>query len=195
LFQATPVPEQVLAATAAITSAQAALAQAHTLAAQRTNQDVIDRAALKQAERALADAQSAYEKVLDDPRTHTWAPSSPAARALAEAQDHYDVTLAQYNLHAADRKYAVAVAAVLIATLFIVHWDIVHFPPSMASSPPCSLQLCSLFIGTLFIFHLRWRRLRRAHCNRRVGRAGHAGRRTARHVSLVRRDPERERAI
>jgi len=108
--QATPLPERVLAATAAITGAQAALTQAYALATQRANQDVIDRAALKQAGRALADAQSAYEKVLDDPRTHTWAPSSPAARALAEAQDYYDVTLAQYDLHAADRKYAVAVA-------------------------------------------------------------------------------------
>ena len=108
--QATPVPERILAATAAITSAQAALTQARVQAGQRGNQDIIDQAALKQAERALSDAQSEYEKVLNNPRTHTWAPSSPQARTLAEVQDHYDVTLAQYNLRAADRSYAVAIA-------------------------------------------------------------------------------------
>ena len=108
--QATPVPERVLAATAAITSAQAALTQTRVQAAQRGNQDIIDRAALEKAERSLADAQAEYDKVLDDPRTHDWAPSSPAARGLAEAQDYYDVTLAQYSLHAADRSYAVSIA-------------------------------------------------------------------------------------
>jgi HlyD family secretion protein len=108
--QATPVPEQVLAATTAITDAQAALTQAYVQAAQRDNQDIIDRAALEQAERALADAQNEYDKVLDNPRTHTWAPSSPQARTLAEVQDHYDTTLARYNMHAADHGYAVAIA-------------------------------------------------------------------------------------
>ncbi len=108
--QATPVPERVLAATAAITSAQAALTQARVQASQRDNQDTIDRAALEQAERVLADAQAEYDRVLDDLRTHDWAPSSPAARALAEAQDYYEVMLAQYNLHAANRSTAVAIA-------------------------------------------------------------------------------------
>jgi HlyD family secretion protein len=108
--QATPTPEQVLAATTAITSAQAALTQARVQAGQRSNQDIIDRAALSQAERTLADAQSAYDKVRNDPRTRDWAPSSPAGRALAEAQDHYNVALAEYNLHAADHRYAVAIA-------------------------------------------------------------------------------------
>jgi len=108
--QATPVPEQVLAATAAVTNAQAALTQARVQASQRDNQDIIDQAVLKQAERSLADAQTEYNKVLNDPRTHTWAPSSPQAQAMAEAQDYYDVTLAQYNLHAADRSYTVAIA-------------------------------------------------------------------------------------
>ena len=108
--QATPVPERVLAATAAITSAQAALTQARVQAGQRSNQDIVDQAALKNAERALADAQREYEKVLNNPRTHTWAPSSPQARTLAEVQDHYDVTLAQTRMHAADRGYAVAIA-------------------------------------------------------------------------------------
>jgi HlyD family secretion protein len=49
--------------------------------------------------------------VLDNPVTHDWAPSSDEARTLAEVQDYYDVVLAQYNLHAADRGYAVAIAA------------------------------------------------------------------------------------
>jgi HlyD family secretion protein len=108
--QATPVPERVLAATAAITGAQAALTQARVQAAQRENQDIIDRFELEHAERALSDARNEYEKVLNNPRTHTWAPSSPQARTLAEAQDHYDVTLARYNMHAADHGYTVAIA-------------------------------------------------------------------------------------
>ncbi|MDY7077510.1 MAG: efflux RND transporter periplasmic adaptor subunit [Chloroflexota bacterium] len=109
--QATPVPERVLAATAAITSAQAALTQADAQAGQRGNQDVIDRWELEHAARALQDAQNEYDKVLDNPRTHTWAPSSPQARDLEEAQDHYDVVLARYNMRAADHSYAVAIAA------------------------------------------------------------------------------------
>jgi len=108
--QATPIPERVLAATTAITGAQAALTQAYVQAVQRDNQDIIDRVALEQAERALADAQNEYDKVLDNPRTHTWAPSSPQARTLAEVQDHYDTTLARYNMHVTDHGYAVAIA-------------------------------------------------------------------------------------
>jgi multidrug resistance efflux pump len=108
--QATPIPEQVLAAAAAITNAQTMLSQARTQAGQRSNYDTIDRVALKYAERALADAQREYEKVLNDFRTHDWAPSSPAGTALAEAKDRYDSAVAQYNLHAADRAYAVAIA-------------------------------------------------------------------------------------
>lgn len=109
--QARPIPEQVLAATAAITNAQTLLFQARTQAGQRGNYDTLDRTALKYAERALADAQREYEKVLNDHRTHDWAPSSPAGTALAEAQDRYDSALAQYQLHAADRAYAVAIAS------------------------------------------------------------------------------------
>jgi HlyD family secretion protein len=108
--QATPIPEQVLAATAAITNAQTMLSQARTQAGQHSNYDTIDRVALKYAERALADAQREYEKVLNDFRTHDWAPSSPAGTALAEAKDRYDSALAQYNLNVADRAYAVAIA-------------------------------------------------------------------------------------
>jgi len=108
--QATPLPEHVLAATAVISNAQAALNQALAQAAQRANQDTIDRYALEQAERALQDAQNEYQKVLDNPVTHDWAPSSDEARTLAEVQDYYDVVLAQYNLHAADRGYVLAIA-------------------------------------------------------------------------------------
>jgi HlyD family secretion protein len=108
--QATPIPEQVLAATAAITNAQTTLSQARIQAGQRSNYDTIDRNALKYAERALADAQREYDKVLSNFRTHDWAPSSPAGTALAEAKDHYDSVLAQYQLNAADRAYAVAIA-------------------------------------------------------------------------------------
>ncbi len=108
--QATPVPERVLAATATITSAQAALTQARGQAGQRGNQDVIDRWELEQAADALEDAQNEYQKVLDDPRTTTWAPSSPQACALDDAQEHYDIVLAQYEMRAADHGYAVAVA-------------------------------------------------------------------------------------
>ena len=88
--EATPVPERVLAATATITSAKAVLSQAHALDGQRGNQDVIDRWELEQAADALQDAQNEYQKVLDDPRTTTWAPSSPQARDLDDAQEHYD---------------------------------------------------------------------------------------------------------
>ena len=109
-IQATPVPVQILAATTTISSAQAALNQALAQAAQRANQDTIDRYALEQAERALQDAQNEYQKVLDNPVTHDWAPSSDEARTLAEVQDYYDVVLAQYNLHAADRGNVLAIA-------------------------------------------------------------------------------------
>lgn len=108
--QATPIPEQVMAATAAITNAHTTLSQARTQAGQRSNYDTIDRVALKYAERALADAQREYDKVLNNFRTHDWAPSSPAGTALAEAQDHYDSVSAQYQLNAANHAYAVAIA-------------------------------------------------------------------------------------
>jgi HlyD family secretion protein len=108
--QATPVPERVLAATTAITSARAALTQARVQASQREDQDVIDRYELERAGRALEDARREYEKVLSNPETHTWAPSSPQARTLEEVQDHYDVVLAQYRMHSADHGYAVATA-------------------------------------------------------------------------------------
>jgi HlyD family secretion protein len=108
--QAIPIPERVLAATAAITNAQTVLTQARAQVAQRGNQDIIDRVTLEQAERALQDAQREYDKVLNDPRTHTWAPSSPQARVLEEVQDYYDVTLAQHEMRVADHAYAVAIA-------------------------------------------------------------------------------------
>ncbi len=108
--EAAPVPERVLAATAAITSAKAALTQAHVQAGQSGNQDIIDRWELDQAADALADAQNEYQKVLDDPRTTTWAPDSPQARDLDDAQEHYDVVLARYEMRAADHAYAVAIA-------------------------------------------------------------------------------------
>jgi HlyD family secretion protein len=108
--QATPVPERVLAATAAITSAREALTQARVQAGQRNNQDIIDRRELQQAADALQDAREEYQKVLDDPRTTTWAPSSPQARDLDDAQEHYDVVLARYEMRVADHAYAVAIA-------------------------------------------------------------------------------------
>ena len=107
---ATPLAERVLAATTAITSARAGLSQARAQAAQRGNQDVIDRWELEQAADALRDAQNEYQKVVDDPRTTTWAPSSPQARDLDDAQEHYDVVMARYEMHAAGRAYAVAIA-------------------------------------------------------------------------------------
>jgi HlyD family secretion protein len=107
---AEPVPERVLAATAAITSAQAALTQARVQAGQRGNQDVVDRWELEQAADALQDARDEYQKVLDDPRTTTWAPDSPQARDLDDAQEHYAVVLARYEMRAADHAYAVDIA-------------------------------------------------------------------------------------
>jgi HlyD family secretion protein len=109
--QATPVPERVLAATAVISSAQAALTQAHAQTGQRGNQDVIDRWELEHAEQALQDAQNEYDKVLNNPRTHTWAPDSPQARTLEETQDYYNVVWARYRMRAADHGYAVASAS------------------------------------------------------------------------------------
>jgi HlyD family secretion protein len=109
--RATPVPERVLAATAAISSAQTALVQARTLAGQRANQDIIDRAALKQAERALQDAKNEYQKVVDNPTKRDWAHASPQADVLADMQDHYDVVMAEYRMRVADHGYAAAIAA------------------------------------------------------------------------------------
>jgi HlyD family secretion protein len=109
--QATPIPERVLAATAAITSAQAVLTQARVRFAQRSNQDIIGRWDLKHAEQAVQDAQKEYERVLNDPRTHTWAPDSPQARDLEDAQDYYDVVMAEYRMRAADHDYATAIAS------------------------------------------------------------------------------------
>jgi HlyD family secretion protein len=109
--QATPVPEHVLAATAAISSAQAALTQAHVRSDQRSNQDIIDQWDLDHAEEAVRDARNEYEKVLDNPRTTTWAPDSPQARDLEDAQDYYAIVLAQYRMRAADHGYAAAIAS------------------------------------------------------------------------------------
>ncbi len=109
--QATPVPERVQAATAAISSAQAALTQAHVRSDQRSNQDIIDQWDLDHAEEAVEDARNEYDKVLDDPRTTTWAPDSPQARDLEDAQDYYAIVLAQYRMRAADHGYAVAIAS------------------------------------------------------------------------------------
>ncbi len=108
--QSTPVPARELAATAAISSAQTALDQAHAQAGQRGNQSVIDRWELDNVERALQDAQDEYDKLVNDPRTTTWAPSSPQARALEEAQDYYAVVMAGYRMRAADHAYAAAIA-------------------------------------------------------------------------------------
>jgi HlyD family secretion protein len=102
--------ERVLAATTAISSAQAALAQAHIQASMREHYETIDRAALEDAEQALEDAQNEYQKVLNDPRKRDWAHDSPEAHALEEAQEYYDIVLAQYKLRAADHGYAVAIA-------------------------------------------------------------------------------------
>jgi HlyD family secretion protein len=108
--QATPVPERALAATTAISSAQTALVQARAQAGQRANQDIIDQAALRQAERALQDAKNEYQKVVDNPTTRDWAHASPQADVLADVQDHYDVVMAEYRMRAADRGYAAAIA-------------------------------------------------------------------------------------
>jgi len=107
---AEPMPERVLAASAAITQARAALTQARVQAGQRSNQAIIDSWELEQAADAVQDAQNEYQKVVDDPRTTTWAPSSPEARDLDDAEEHYDVVLARYEMHAADHAYAVAIA-------------------------------------------------------------------------------------
>jgi len=107
---AIPVSERVLAATTAISSAQAVLAQAHIQASMREHYETIDRAALEDAEQALEDAQNEYQKVLNDPSKRDWAHDSPEAHALEEAQEYYDIVLAQYKLRAADHAYAVAIA-------------------------------------------------------------------------------------
>ncbi len=108
--QATPTAERVIAATTAISSAQAALNQAHVQAGMRENWDTIDSWELEHAERALQDAQNEYQKVVDNPRTRDWAHASDEARNLEEAEDYYAVVLARYKLHAADRGYALAIA-------------------------------------------------------------------------------------
>ena len=105
-----PVAERVLAATTAISSAQAALTQAYVQAGMREHYDTIDRETLEDAEQALEDAQNEYQKVVNDPRKHDWAHDSPEAHDLEEAQEYYDVVLAQYKIRAADHGYAVAIA-------------------------------------------------------------------------------------
>jgi HlyD family secretion protein len=105
-----PLQERVIAATAAISSAQTALTQALTRADLRSNQDVLDRAALSQAELALKDAQNAYDNLLKAAVTRDWAPYSPYAKALEDAKEHYRLTLAEYRLHSADRGYELAIA-------------------------------------------------------------------------------------
>jgi HlyD family secretion protein len=107
---AIPVPERVLAATTAISSAQAALTQAHIQAGMREHYDTIDRETLEDAEEALEDAQNEYQKVVNDPFKREWAHDSPEAHDLEEAQEYYEVVKAQYELHAADHDYAVAIA-------------------------------------------------------------------------------------
>ena len=107
---AKPVTERVLAATTAISSAQAALTQAHIQSDMRVHYDTIDRATLEDAEQALEDAQNEYQKVVNDPRKRDWAHDSPEAEDLEDAQEYYDVVLAQYKLRAADHGYAAAIA-------------------------------------------------------------------------------------
>ncbi len=107
---AEPVSERVLATTTAISSAQAALTQAHIQAGMREHYDTIDRATLEDAEEAVEDAQNEYQKVLNDPRKRDWAHDSPEAHDLEEAQEYYEVVKAQYELHAADHGYALAIA-------------------------------------------------------------------------------------
>jgi len=109
-LEGNPLPEELEAATTAVASAQAALNQAYAQAGNRENQTTVDGYNLDQAERALADAQSAYQDVLNDPRTRDWAPSSDAGRALEEAQAYYDVVLAQYEMNANSHAYALAIA-------------------------------------------------------------------------------------
>lgn len=108
--EAVPVPARLIAATAAISSAKAALAQAQARYELRDNQTILDQAALTEAEQGLRDAQNAYDNLLKDGITRDWAPYSPAARALEDMQDHYRLTLAQFRLHSADRGYEVAIA-------------------------------------------------------------------------------------
>jgi HlyD family secretion protein len=107
---ADPVPERVMAATTAISSAQAALTQARIQASMRKHYETIDRAALEDAEQAVEDAQNEYQKVLNDPRKRDWAHDSDEAHDLEEAQEYYEVVKAQYELRAADHGYAVAIA-------------------------------------------------------------------------------------
>jgi len=107
---AEPVSERVLATTTAISSAQAALTQGHIQAGMREHYDTIDRATLEDAEEAVEDAQNEYQKVLNDPRKRDWAHDSPEAHDLEEAQEYYEVVKAQYELHAADHGYALAIA-------------------------------------------------------------------------------------
>jgi multidrug resistance efflux pump len=76
----------------------------------REQVETIDRAALEDAEQAVEDAQNEYQKVVNDPRKREWAHDSPEADALEEAQEYYEVVKAQYELHAADRGYALAIA-------------------------------------------------------------------------------------
>ena len=109
--QAIPIQERVIAATAGISSAQITLTHTLTLAELRSNQDIIDRAALTQAEQALHDAQNAYDQLLRDSITKDWAPYSPYTKALEDAKEHYRLTFAEYRLHSADRGYDVAIAS------------------------------------------------------------------------------------
>ena len=146
---AEPVSERVLAATTAISSAQAALTQAHIQAGMREHYDTIDRETLEDAEQALEDAQNEYQKVVNDPFKREWAHDSPEAEDLEEAQEYYEVVLAQYKLRAADHGYAVAIAQAetQLAQAQLALYDAEHpiagdlrrWPPAIGHSPaPCA---------------------------------------------------------
>ncbi len=109
--QAAPRPTAELAATAAVTSAQAALTQARIQAGKRGDQLTLDQLELTQAERARNDAQAAYNSIIADPNLREWAPTSQWGRALNDAQAVYDAALARYRLTAADYGYSAAIAA------------------------------------------------------------------------------------
>jgi HlyD family secretion protein len=112
LAKKTPLPSQIQAAEAAVTSAQAALQAAVNKTAHLSDQLVIEQNNLGNAAQELNDAQNAYNNLLEFPHSGAKgrAPFVPSAgqswsqqkATLDNAKIDYQVAVANYNLAAAN---------------------------------------------------------------------------------------------
>lgn len=97
-----PDPAAVVAAQAAIDSANAAHIAAKDKYALRDDQVTVGCANLENAKDTLEQAQQAYDNVLNFWKTRDFAPVSPQKTQLDNAQNNYNVALANCNLTRSD---------------------------------------------------------------------------------------------